>query len=574
MQLSAREEKRRLTRLRADLHIRRARRSARAAARLAAASLDSADGPTHGSGSGRRQNAPSLAAAGAKGTANVSRRTAAAADEEDEAIEALVAELEATKLRLRDLVHSWTRWQQSAQLAMQELRERRSRWRAVPGAVAAAKLVTPDLVNALLDHAGSRFDQLPPRKLAHLLWAAPWLGYRPCAEWAAAAARRIEGCLGELSMMDACMLLWASARLQHDLQLPRPLLRAVVEHTQRLLLAAAPAGRRRAAAAGAAALTAAAGAGAGSAAADRSGPATNSTPAAASRLSRAPRPTWPPPTASSPDASSLHPQPATTAGAAAAAAAAAAAPPESMNHQQQRHAMHQKYDFQYNRAAPTAAVPSPAAAPALSPQDAVMLPWALAELDAQPGPGWVAAYCGAARHALRAMSGLQIGIMLRSLAVMRLSVPPGFIEAADTLASVNSATWEPGVCALVSASALQLRQLNAVAAAEAAAAAAAGGAAADGCDSPAAAAAAADDDGYDANDSDAAAAAAAAARQAEAEWELLSSLGIMTPLSLGSNSGDLSPCGSPLVTHFIHGTAHLGDGGSGGWQWRVPAAGR
>jgi hypothetical protein len=563
VQLGARDERRTLSEQRARLHMRTAtlelrrqhRRQEEAAAAAAAAH-------------GIHSSSSLLSSLSSLSSSWTDQQDA----EEQAGVDALAAELAATEQRLQGLVHTWTRWHLNSRLVMRQLREQRSRWRAQPGAVAAAKLATPALVGAIFEEAGRWIGQLPARKVAHLLWAAPWLGFRPDAAWGAAAVARAAACAGELSLMDSCMLLWAAARMQQDLALPPQLLERLVERTRRLLLAAAAAPRQAAAAAAAAAPSAAH-------PAETAAAAAAPQPMAGGRRP-APRPSWPPP-------------------------GVAADTPQ----QQQQLPVDQFSSssapgcgFRYNPAAaprrlplqpasPAAAAPAAAAAAVvvMTPQDAVMLPWAFAVLEAAPTPEWAAAFCGAARRVLPLMSGLQLGIMLRMLAGLRLVVPAAFLEAAETRALVNSAVWEPGACALVNASVLQLRQLRAAEAAAVAAGVAPGG-------GGAAAAAAArrgrersrrsrsvgvgadgltDGSGDLDRDLDLEDEAAAAREAAESEWELLASLGI-TPLSVagdaGAGMGD-GGAGPPLVTHSIRGVREYRRDDGAGWR-RVPSGGR
>ncbi|GBF96826.1 hypothetical protein Rsub_09682 [Raphidocelis subcapitata] len=407
------------------------------------------------------RRAAAAAAAGEEGGASA----AAAAAEAGEREAGLLSEIEAARLRLRGLAHTWTRWHQSAELVAQQLHARRARWRAVPGAAAAAEAVSPALVEALFLRIGSAMGALTPRQLAHALWSAPWLGFKPGPDWADAARARLADCAPGLSMFDCCLVLWAAAWMPSELPLPPELLAALMDRSRALLAAAAAA------------------------------------PAAGRAAAALPQ---------------VAPAPAV----AHAAAGAAAAPPPQPRPPLLRPLRPQRPPADA-APGPQRAAPAPSGGgggAAFSPQDALMLAWGLSEAGARPGRAWSEAFCAALARALPSMTGLQLGVTLRALARLRAAAPAALLDAAETRALVNSAVWEPPVCALVSASVLQLRGIAAES--EAAAACAAGGPAAA---APRGAAAEAE--------AEAAAAAAAAARVAEAEWELLASLGV-GPLQL------------------------------------------
>ena len=392
-------------------------------------------------------------------------------------------------------------------------------------------MVTPARAAAVLERAAAGAGALAPRRVAQLLWAAPWLGVKPAPRWAPAVVRRLGGCVGELALADCCRALWAAARLQPDMHLPAGLTAALVHHTQWLLLAAAPpAGHGRSVAAGAAASAAASAATANPALQAAAPAPAAAPPASLPQAAPRARPLWPPERGAVAGGAPPPDSPAAASGDPPLAAVAFGIEPR----------------FLEPPAAPlrlrpaTPALQPPRRAPRVSPQDAVMLPWALAELGARPGAAWAAAFCGAAAPLLRSLTGLQLGTMLRALARMRAAPPPAFLDAAETVALARGASWEPAVAGLVGASVLQLRQLRAAAAAERAAeraAAAAGRAAAVAAASAASADRAAPPRGRRPQT------AAAAAhqqqlrhqQQAAAEWELLASLGV-APLPGGALS--------------------------------------
>jgi hypothetical protein len=397
---------------------------------------------------------------------------------------ALRAELQAARARLSALTQTAVRWRQSEELYMEQLRAQRARWRAAPGAAAAARAVTPQLVAALFERAAAGLGGLAPTRLALLLWSAPWLGFCPPPGWAAAAASALGRAACRMTMRDACLALWGAARLQQDLRLPPEAGEALLGRTRELLLAAAAAAR-----VGAGAARPAAQAYPGSPGDARRADAGASTCSAAPPLQqqarRGPleRPAWPP------AAGALHALPGSPL---APGPRGGAAPGFRYHLSALEAACSARHAGQPGGAFGSAAAPRAA----LSRQDAVVLPWAVSELGLRPGSAWTAAFAAAARPLLPRMTGLQVGVMLRSLALARAPVPDAFLEAADTLYLVNSATWAPNECALVGASILQLRQVAAEAARppRGARGAARGG-------------------------------AEAAAAAAEAEWELLFSLG-------------------------------------------------
>jgi hypothetical protein len=414
---------------------------------------------------------------GAEGKAEVERAprrgAAGAAPAPDEA--SLRAELAAARARVAALKQTAVRWRRSEEQQVENLRARHARWRAQPGAAAAARLVTPELAAALLARGGAHAAELAPGRLALLLWSAPWLGFTPPPEWAAAVGRALAGAAGHMTLPDAGIVLWAAAHLQPGFRLPPDAARALLERTRELLAAAAAAAP----------------------AAPAAPPADVPVVPAARAAPGAPaRPAWPP------------------ARSAATGADAACAAPGAPGF---------RFDAAGPRAAAAAGRPPAAGAPGAraqpppppvaAPQDLVMLPWALSELGLRPGADWAAVLCGAAARALPRMSGLQLGVMLRALARMRAAVPEAFLEAVETRGLVNSAVWPPNECALVHASIIQLRQAAAEAAAEAAAPRRRGRPRGGGSTSGS-------DGGSDDEDERRAAAAAVAA-----EWELLDSLG-------------------------------------------------